>query len=77
MAVGQYQLGGLVGGQIFDPLLNDLGNGILIGQTARHIHEPGIGDHVRAFQHLIAELFVQLLVAGGNDDLAALQVKLS
>lgn len=59
-AVGQYQLGGLVGGQILDPLLNDLGNGILIGQTARHIHEPGIGDHVRAFQHLIAELFVQL-----------------
>ena len=48
------------------------GNGILIGQTARHIHEPGIGDHVRAFQHLIAELFVQLLVSGGNDDLAAL-----
>lgn len=61
-AVGQYQLGGLVGGQILDPLLNDLGNGILIGQTARHIHEPGIGDHVRAFQHLIAELFVQLLI---------------
>ena len=71
-AVSQYQLGGLVGGQILDPLLNDLGNGILIGQTARHIHEPGIGDHVRAFQHLIAELFVQLLVSGGNDDLAAL-----
>ena len=71
-AVGQYQLGGLVGGQILDPLLNDLGNGILIGQTARHIHEPGIGDHVRAFQHLIAELFVQLLVACRDDDLAAL-----
>ena len=71
-AVGQYQLGGLVGGQILDPLLNDLGNGILIGQTARHIHEPGIGDHVRALQHLIAELFVQLLVACRDDDLAAL-----
>ena len=71
-AVGQYQLGGLVGGQILDPLLNDLGNGILIGQTARHIHEPGIGDHVRTFQHLIAELLVQLLVPGGNDDLATL-----
>ena len=71
-AVGQYQLGGLVGGQILDPLLNDLGNGILIGQTARHIHEPGIGDHVRTFQHLIAELFVQLLVACRDDDLAAL-----
>ena len=71
-AVGQYQLGGLVGGQILDPLLNDLGNGILIGQTARHIHEPGIGDHIRAFQHLIAELFVQLLVACRDDDLAAL-----
>ena len=71
-AVGQYQLGGLVGGQILDPLLNDLGNGILIGQTARHIHEPGIGDHVRAFQHLIAELLVQLLVACRDDDLAAL-----
>ena len=71
-AVSQYQLGGLVGGQILDPLLNDLGNGILIGQTARHIHEPGIGDHIRAFQHLIAELFVQLLVACRDDDLAAL-----
>ena len=71
-AVGQYQLGGLVGGQILDPLLNDLGNGILIGQTARHIHEPGIGDHIRAFQHLIAELLVQLLVACRDDDLAAL-----
>ena len=71
-AVGQHQLGGLVGGQILDPLLNDLGNGILIGQTARHIHEPGIGDHIRAFQHLIAELLVQLLVACRNDDLAAL-----
>ena len=70
--MGQHQLGGLVGGQILDPLLNDLGNGILIGQTARHIHEPGIGDHVRTFQHLIAELLVQLLVSGGNDDLAAL-----
>ena len=71
------RLGGLVGGQILDPLLNDLGNGILIGQTARHINEPGIGDHIRRSSTSLQSFSYSFWLPAAMMTLPPLQVKLS